>query len=216
MPDPIIARADTSLGHFKPHPEGQHVAICVDTIDLGDRVREWQGKTRVSPTCALVFLTGLRNTDTGAFHDVHAEFAASMNERANLRHFLEQWRGRSYTDAQAAAGVPLDKLVGQWALISVEHRQSKNNRTYAKIKSIMPLPKGMPVPAIPIDEYRRADFWLSRKDAYREEVARYRSTVPPSHEELSSPSHEELSSPQPSDDEFDDFPPAPPDDDLPF
>lgn len=210
MPDFVIARADSSVRQFRPHPEGQHVALCVDVIDLGDRVREWQGKTHISPTCALVFLTGLRNADTGALHDVNAEFAASMSDRANLRHFLEQWRGRSYTDAQAVAGVPLDKLVGQWALISVEHRQSKNNRTYAKIKSIMPLPKGMPVPDISMDEYRRADFWLARKNAYREKVAQYRGTVVPSADDGG------VSSVPPSDDEFDDFPPALSEDDIPF
>lgn len=178
MADEINAK-DNGGGGFLPHPEGQFGAVCVDTIDLGERLKTWGNKPKVSPMCALVFMTGEENESTGHLHDVHQEFTVSMFESASLRLFLEAWRGRSYTEEQAKAGVPLHKLVGQAALISVEHKKSAKGRTYAVIKSIMPLPKGMIAPAVNLDGYERAAFWEDRKKGYRDELANFRATSAP-------------------------------------
>ena len=53
MSDRITATAAASL--FKAHDEGQYVAQCVDTIDLGRKVQDFPGKVPyLAPTCALV------------------------------------------------------------------------------------------------------------------------------------------------------------------
>jgi hypothetical protein len=183
MADQITA-VDNGGGGFKPHPEGQFTAVCVDVIDLGERLRVFSGKTpKVSQMCALVFLTGETNEDTGAPHDVHSEFTVSMFERANLRLFLEAWRGRAYTDDQAKEGVPLHKLVGHPGLVSIMHQQSKAGRTYATIQSIMPLPKGLVPPAVDTEAYKRAAFWEDRKKGYAAELANFRATHAPKADE---------------------------------
>lgn len=168
MPDEIVARGEESK--FKPHPEGTLAAVCVDVIDLGKKADSWQGKPKVSPKCALVFLTGKMNAETGEPHDVSIEFTISMGDKSNLRRFLESWRGKKYSDEQAQRGVPIHKLVGQPGLITVEHHQSKAGRTYARILSISPLPEGLGAPTIPA--YTRAAFWADRKKAYADDVAR--------------------------------------------
>lgn len=179
MPDAILAK-DNGGGGFRPHPEGQFVAVCVDTIALGERARSFQGApTKVQAMCAIVFMSTEINQETGEPHDVHSEFAISMNSKASLRLFLEAWRGKAYTDEQAKAGVPVDKLVGHYALISVEHHKSASDRTYAKIKSLMPLPKGFTRPEIDTAGYERAEFWEKRKAAYREELAKFRAQTGP-------------------------------------
>lgn len=196
-----VINAVNTGARFAPHPEGQFGVVCVDCIDLGERVESFQGQpARVVKKCALVFWSGERNPDTRDMHEVSAEFTVSMHEKSGLRLLLEAWRGKSYTDAEARQGVPLHKLVGQPALVSVEHKPSKAGRTYAKIKSIAPLPKGMARPEIVLDEYARPDFWTERKKQYADEVRTFRGQQTRSH-----------------DDDFSDFPSSlEQGDDLPF
>jgi len=176
MSDNVIARDGGKK--FTPHPEGQFAAVCTDVIDLGERVKEFPGTPpKITPTVALVFETGEVNED-GKAHTVAKEFNVSMNEKAALRQFLEAWRGKSYSEAEARAGVPLGKLAGHAALVSVEHRTSAGGRTYATFRTIAPLPKAMAAPELPA--YTRADYWAERKAEYAEEVAKRRPA--PAHE----------------------------------
>lgn len=175
MPDAIAVKGSTD-SKFKNHPEGQYTAQCVDTIDVGDRVITFTGKpTEVRAKAALVFRTGEKNPETGDLIDVSAEMTISMFETANLRKFLENWRGRTYTQDQLDAGLQLEKLVGHWALISVEEKTSGKGRPYSVIKSIAPLPDAMPRPTFPA--YARQEYWAERKLEYASEVKAYRDAV---------------------------------------
>jgi len=171
MADEITVK-DEGGGSFQSHSEGSFSAVCVDVIDLGERLKTYQGTDpKVAKTLALVFVTEERD-EKGKLIEISSEMTVSMFERAALRQFLEGWRGKSYTDEQAKAGVPLHKLVGNGAWISIEHKESRSKRTYAKIKSISPLPKGLPIPDG--SDYIRGEYWAKRKAAYAEEVAKFR------------------------------------------
>lgn len=190
---------------FTPHPEGQFAAVCVDVIDLGRVVKSYPGsKSYVAKELALVFWTGEVNEE-GEPHEVSAKMTVSMGSKANLRAFLEAWRGKSYTDDEAKAGVPLHKLVGHAALLSVEHKTSAKGRTYAKIKAVSPLPKAMPKPDLP--EYTRPPFWLEVMEANAAAVNVFLRT-----------DDQPKAKTKPVDTDFDDFPEAldAEDDDLPF
>ena len=173
MPDTVTAK--NSDVKFTPHPEDQFVAQCVDCINLGDKVEDYPGKPKkLTPKCALVFRTGAKNAETGKLIDVSREFTVSMGELANLRKFLESWRGKAYTDEQIDAGIPLDKLVGNWALITVEHKKSGKGRTYAIINSIVSVPKMMTDrPSFPA--YARDEFWAERKKEYAKDATALRA-----------------------------------------
>lgn len=178
QPDDIIARNDGPK--FKPHPEGTFTAVCVDVIDLGERLEMFGGKIKIQPKCALVFATGQKNTDTGEPFYLHPEFSVSMHEKAKLRAFLGAWRGKSYTEEQADQGAPLKKLVGKPVTLTVEHKTSPSSgRTYANILAVTPAPVGVAVPSI--NGYVRADFWQKRKDEYAAEVAKHRAAEAPHH-----------------------------------
>lgn len=179
-PDPVTAK-DTGTVK-EPHPEGQFAALCVDCIDLGNRVKSYPGTpSYIAPSVTLVFQTGERNSQ-GHLHEVSQEFTLSMGEKANLRKFLGAWRGKTYTEEQARAGVPLHKLVGQPALVSVEHRTSGKGRTYATISSIGPLPKAMVAPTLP--EYERPAFYEERRASYAAEVKAFKAAEAKSFEEM--------------------------------
>ena len=145
-PDKIVAKQENS--DFEPHIEGSgFAATCVDVIDMGERINKKFGK--LNHEVRLIFQTNEVNSQ-GRHFDISRTFTVSMNKKANLRIFLGQWRGKSYTEEQARKGVELHKLVGQHALISVEHRQSADGtKTYANISSIAPLPKEMSPPTLP-------------------------------------------------------------------
>lgn len=174
MSDTITARGSESK--FKAHPEGQFVGQCVDTIDLGEKVQDFPGTTPyLAATCALVFRTGEKNEDTGDYIDIAREFTVSMGEKANLRKFLEQWRGKPYTKEQIEAGVPLDKLTGNHGLLTVALRTSGKGRQYANITACVGIPKQMAATVTKYDDYERAEYWQTRKQEYATAAAAFRA-----------------------------------------
>jgi hypothetical protein len=67
-----------------------------------------------------------------------------MGEKASLRKFIESWIGKKLTDAQAA-DFDITKLLGHPGMVNIAHN-GKEDRTYANIMSISPLPKGFACP----------------------------------------------------------------------
>ena len=176
MSDTITARGSESK--FKAHPDGQFVAQCVDTIDLGFKVQDFPGtKPYLAQTCVLVFRTGEVNEDTREFIDVAREFTVSMGEKANLRKFLEQWRGKPYTPEQIREGVPLHKLTGNFGLLTVVQRPNKaGTRTYATITACVGIPKQMQGATTRYDDtYVRADYWAARVAEYAAAAEAFRA-----------------------------------------
>ena len=96
-----------------------------------------------------------------------------MNEKANLRHLLESWRGRQFTDAEAAE-FDISVVLGRPGMLMVMQTQ-KEKRTYSNISGIGPLPKGIdpktiiaegtPVLYTPenTESYIRLPEWLRKK-----------------------------------------------------
>jgi hypothetical protein len=177
QPDEVVAKQD---GNFQPHAEGQHAVLCVDVVNLGVNVEQYlDNPPREVAKVALVFASGERHTveKTGErfLALITVEMALSASDRANLRKFLESWRGKTYTAEQAEAGLPVTKLYSQPALISVEHVTTRKGRKFAKIVSIGPLPKAMPVPDTSLlTEYQRPSFFDERKKQYAAALATHR------------------------------------------
>ena len=164
--------AQNSDKPFPIHDKGQFAAVCVDVIDLGEKVEQYQDQPpKLAHKAAIVFVSN----SGGEVKEIASEMTVSMGEKSNMRRFLGDWRGESYTAEQAAAGVPLGKLVGHAGLITVEHKRSRNDRTYAQIRGITPLPSGLSAPQA--NGYKRAEFWQGRKEAYAKDAAKYKQTT---------------------------------------
>lgn len=205
MSDSIMAIAAPST--FKPHETGQFVAQCVDTIALGEKVQDFPGTTPyLAQTCALVFRTGEKNPETGEYIDVHKEYTVSMGVKANLRKDLEQWRGQAYTPDQIEAGVPLDKLTGNFALLTIAHRKSvTKGKTYANITAIVGVPRQMVGTVTKYTDYTRDEYWSKKKAEYATAAQAFRDANAPKPKSAAA-------------ENFEDFPAALEDgtDDLPF
>jgi len=176
-PDETTATASGGTT-FKPHSEGTFAMRNVDVVNMGCKIDQYPGKPpKESPKVTLVFASGECNED-GSLIIVSSEMTNSMFDTANLRQFLESWRGKSYTPEQADAGVPLHKLHGHPALITIEHVRTKRDRLFANIRAVSPLPAGMAIPDKKLlDEYVRPDFLEERKKYYADEVEKYRASV---------------------------------------
>jgi hypothetical protein len=175
---PDSTTAKDSGTSFAAHPEGQYAMVCVDVVNLGTNIEQFPGQdAKEVDKAALVFASGERQEDK-TLTVVTVEMTLSMNEKANMRKFLESWRGKSYTPEQAASGVPLHKVQGQTALVSVEHILTKRGRKFAKVRSIAPLPKKMDAPdAGVLEEYERPKFLEDKKAEYAKALAKYRQDV---------------------------------------
>lgn len=161
-------------------PENQYTAVCVDGIDLGEQFDEkfqsWK------PEYALVFQLNEINPDTNKPFELSQRFNVFMSAKAKLRLFLGQWRGKPYSEEEAAAGAPLHKLEGVNALVQVAHGASKaTGKKYANIISIMPLPKG--TPKIVAENYTRAEYWNEVKAKARKPEPAENDTFPKALEE---------------------------------
>jgi hypothetical protein len=176
MADEIIVRNEASTNAYAPHPEGSYIGVCVDVIDLGEKVEQYQGNpAKIVPKVAIVFQTTEDNPDTGKPFELSVEKTVSFNERAGLRDFLGKWRGKTYTDADAEKGIPLHKLEGVTAMLIVEHKMSGAGRNYAKISNIAPAARG--TVKVTARGYTRADYWQQRKDEYATAVKAHRATA---------------------------------------
>jgi len=175
---PDTATAKDNGGGFEPHSEGQFPMVCVDVVNLGVKVERYgDGDPRETEKAALVFASGERHDKDGTLRLVTVEMTLSMNEKANMRAFLESWRGKSYTPEQAAAGVPLHQLQGRAALVTIEHVLTKRGRQFGKIRSISPLPKVMTAPATDVlGDYTRPVFLEERKKEYAKQLVQHRGT----------------------------------------
>lgn len=149
---PIIVSEGSGSKTFAPHPEGAYTAVCVDVVDLGFVETSFGTKHKVR----IVFYAGEDTVDSDnktVAMLLFSRFTASLHEKANLRTFLQSWRGRPFTEEELHA-FDLESLVGAPALVQVMHNKV-GDKTYANITSIMRLPKGQKAPAIP-SEYIRA------------------------------------------------------------
>jgi hypothetical protein len=142
----LIAKKNAG-GDYKLPPEGNHVARCVRTIDLGTQRDEYKGKTK---RLHKVVVGWELPNEKAVFDETRGEepflvskkYTLALGERANLRRDLESWRGRSLTEVELEA-FDISQLLATACMVNVIHRISKKGRKYASVNSITPLPRGM-------------------------------------------------------------------------
>lgn len=139
-----------SSSSYTPPPAGTHVARCIWMLDLGTQTDTYQGRNESARKMILGFElpneTYVRQDDEGPVPFIaHREFRTSLHKKATLRHLLEGWRGRPFTDDEVKA-FDLSVLIGKECMISVIHKTSASGNTRAEIVSAARLPKGMECP----------------------------------------------------------------------
>ena len=152
-------------GDFTPAPEGLHHSVCVDAVDLGMVDGNFGKKHMVS----LAWQT--KDTmENGKRYLVIKRYGASLHPKAKLRADLESWRGRKFTEEEAAE-FDLEKLIGSNCQLMIIHN-IKDGNTYANVASIVKAPAALGK-LLPLDYTRMKD-----RDGY---------VAPPAEEEAPEP-----------------------------
>lgn len=156
------------------HPIGQHIGVCVDVIDLGERLEEFAGKPRaVKRKIELIFMTGAKDAE-GSYLEIGREFTFSSHEKAGLRKFIGEWRGTPLSDEEIKNGIRIREFVGKPAILNIVAKPSKKGVTYSNLASATPLFKGLEAQIPVLPPYTRAAFWEKRKGEYADAVAEFR------------------------------------------
>ncbi len=146
---PITAK--TSGIEFEKVPAGNHIARCYSMIEIGTEEKDYLGEKKKA---YVVRITWELPNEKKVFSpekgeqpfSISKDYTLSMHEKANLRHDLQSWRGRSFTEEEAKA-FDITKLIGIPCMLNVIHNVSKaNGNTYANIAGVTAIPKGFQVP----------------------------------------------------------------------
>lgn len=160
---PTIPKPDDK--QFELVPEGNHIAVCYRVIDLGTQHGEYKGKAKVQRKILISWELPDEKMADGRPFTIGQKFTWSMSEMANLRQVLESWRGKAFVEADfGPGGFDIANIIGVGCMLNVVHAHN-NGKTYANIKSVAKLPKGM---AAPGPSNPRNLVWLTREDFIQE------------------------------------------------
>lgn len=175
-PPPMNAPAGG--GNFERHllDAGTYPARLVWLINTGTQTTEWQGQQKKQKKLIMGYelpteLLPESHPRKGEPTFISETFTLSMGENAKMRPFIENWRGKKFTDEEATA-FDIGKMVGAPAVITVIHKANEKDpsKVYANIGSISSeqgyakMQPGFKVPPqINKSIYFNAD-WLSVKE----------------------------------------------------
>lgn len=159
----FIVRASEG-GSFTPVPPGMHLARCYRIVDLGTQKTEYMGTVKYLPKVMLQFEVHSEDedgnplvTNKGEPMTISKNYTVSLSEKASLRNDLQTWRGRDFT-ADELRGFELEKILGQWAMISVTKTTGNNGKEYTNIANINPVPSNIKKAGLP-DGYNQAQMF---------------------------------------------------------
>lgn len=130
-----------------PAPEGAHPARLVRILDLGSQVTPFKhedGSPVISRKLSIAWelYTDPRMEDGRPFM-VSEKYTRSLDEKSNLFKMLNSWLGGEFADAMTSGTFDLASILGRPCMVSVNHHVSAKGTTFAKVGSIMVLPKAL-------------------------------------------------------------------------
>ena len=123
----IIATSNGGTS-YEPIPSGSYPARCYSMIHLGTIEENILGtvkklnKVRITwelPTELKVF----KEENGEQPHVISKEFTLSLHEKATLRNFLKNWRGKDFTEDEAKE-FDIEKSVGAPCMLNITHKKS--------------------------------------------------------------------------------------------
>ena len=151
----LIIKDPGSASEFQLAPAGVCVARCYQTIDLGTQTFVVKGEKKSVHQVVIGWELAELMPDGRPFAATE-KYTASLHEKANMRKMLEGWRGRAFTEAERNK-FDLEDVLGKLCMLNVIHVTTSSNRTYARVASVMPIPKGMSSPK-PFNEHSKFSF----------------------------------------------------------
>lgn len=134
----IIVGSEGSF-EMKLPDEGQHLVYCYGIVVIGNvpgYQDQYQDKVMFlfeTPNAKAVF-----NEDIGPQpFGFSKEFTKSLDKRANLRKWIDSWRGKPLTDHEAVA-FNIVAMMDVPIVANIYHKEAKNGKVYTEVSSIAP------------------------------------------------------------------------------
>lgn len=132
-----------------PMKGGTYPAVCVAVLDIGTQHNQKFSKMEPKVIVIMEFPTKTVNIDgQDKPRWVSKEFTLSLNDKANLKAFIEVWLGRSLTDKEKDEGFDLKCLLGEPGIATVTADLCKDGKTRNRLGSVVPLMEGMNAPVL--------------------------------------------------------------------
>ena len=139
-------------GDYENPPAGSHLARCYYVVDQGFQESNFNGEAKLAHKLRIGWELPAETMSDGRPFAIFETYTASLNEKAKLFGMLKAWFGK----APDPATFDMKSLIGKAAMVAIIHNE-KQDKVYANLSSVMPVPKGMPVPE-PINEPVFFDF----------------------------------------------------------
>jgi len=135
-------------------------AVCCYIEDIGYQKTPWGEKRQL----IVGFEIAQRISQEGDYKDkrfvLSNTYTASLNEKANLRHDLEGWLGRSLS-AQEVKQFDISTLRAKPATVTIRHKTNEaSGKTYANIVAVAPLMEGAEAMTV---ELEKVPDWVAEK-----------------------------------------------------
>jgi len=146
-----IIATNTGGTNFEPIATGNYPARCYSMVHIGTIEENILGTLK---TLNKVRITWELPSELKVFKEengeqpqvISKEFTLSLHEKATLRGFLKNWRGKDFTDEEAKS-FDIEKLVGAPCMLNITHKTKKDGSgVYAEIGSVSAMPKGFTCP----------------------------------------------------------------------
>lgn len=169
---PAYAHTSNSNGSFEPVPSGSHIGVLTTLADIGIQP---QLNTQYRPVPKLILTWSLPAvlTNSGKPMSISQTFTNSLHKKSSLRSLIENWFGKVLPDDKVKT-FDLKLLLGRPCMVNITHTE-KGDRTYANVRGVMPMPAGVPKPAVPND---MTYFWPNDTDESPDSISRAYSALP--------------------------------------
>jgi hypothetical protein len=131
---------------FEPASDGEHLATCVDVVDLGMQTGKYGEKRRLK----LVFVVDEQDSEGEAIR-VTDFVTASIHRTAKLTPYIKTLTGKA-----PGHSFNTETLIGCSCAVTTEQRTSEDGTVFANITDKRPLRKGERGPVRPIG-FKRAE-----------------------------------------------------------
>jgi hypothetical protein len=130
---------------FAPAPEGVHLAVCCDVVEMNGVRTAFGVKDLLSIRWQIDELNPeFEEPGYGPQpYLVTRRYTRSLDVKSNLRRDLVSWRGRQFTREEMKAGFDVERLIGANCQLQIQHVTKPDvDKTYANVINVMPPPKG--------------------------------------------------------------------------
>ena len=145
-----ITATNEGGSNFAPVEAGTYVARCISMIHIGTIEETIKGAKKSLNKVLIKWelpnkKKEFKEGEGEKPYVVSKDFTLSMNAKANLRKFLESWRGKALTEDECKA-FDITKVIGAPCMLSIIHTTSAAGKVYADVASISKLMEGLVVP----------------------------------------------------------------------